>query len=150
MRALLNMRWTIFFGVMLGVFSAPVGQTWWHYVLAIYDDAKPVVVMAGTLVQRDGPDGVVLHLAGEKKRSCRYLSMQAYTILRDGRLSDASAFRIDKPADGHSKPLGLFDLGLWRIWPVTHDAAAVEVYAHYDCDDRIVITRIATVALSRS
>lgn len=140
-----QMRWTVLLAAFAGFFLAPVGQTWWRSVLYGYDDARPVVVMTGKLVSRNG-DEVYIHMGGKKMRQCDYLRVQAYSRAMDGRLSDSYIRRVDIAERGDSKPIGAFDLGTWRIWPVG-DAVGVVVYVQHDCDGRLVTTKIADVPI---
>jgi len=96
-----------------------------------WDHTAPVVVAKGELVSRE-PDNVVIRLAGEKKRECRYVGIQAYSKMQDDTLRDASIRRVDQMANENTRPLGKFDMGVWDIRPTT-GATAVEVYVQHSC-----------------
>lgn len=141
-KAASTMPITVVLAVLVGVAIAPGGGFDWLY--ALYDDVRPVVTMSGTLVSRDA-DSALIDIAGEKHRSCQFLSIRAYSM-RDGTLMDANIERVDRPQDGHTKPVGRYDIGRWRVWPVKH-AVGVKVYVKHSCDGRLVLTKISEVAL---
>ena len=142
---LVSMRWTVLVGALIGVLIAPAGQSGWRAISGLYDETWPVVVMQGHLVGRV-EDAVVVEVAGEKRRDCRYLRIQAFARGVDGALRDVFAMRQDRPEAGATKPLGTFNIGRWKIWP-TDDAVAVLMYSQHDCSGRIVQTKIADVLL---
>lgn len=111
---------------------------------ALYDELRPVVVMRGVLLERR-PGEVLVEIAGEKLRPCRYNAMHAYAV-RGGVRSDASIAREDRPVDGHTKPPGKYNIGIWRVWPVA-GAERVVVYVSHTCDGRLVATNVAEIDL---
>lgn len=148
-----NLRWSWVFSIALGVFIAPVISNWSdnllnHYHEA-YDQGNPVVVMSGTLVKQDAESAYV-HMAGTKQvnrsSECTYVRVKAYTRNAAGVMKDAYIQRVDMPEDGHNKPPGNFDIGVWRIWP-KDDASSVVVYAIHSCNGRQVRTVIADVVI---
>ena len=96
-----------------------------------WDHFSPVVIARGELVARE-PDNVVIRLAGEKKRECRYAGIQAYSKMPDDTLRDASIRRVDQMANDLTRPIGKFEMGVWDIRPTT-GATAVEVYVQHSC-----------------
>jgi hypothetical protein len=132
-------------GAFLGGAVVPAIQSG----LEAFDQANPVVVMRATLEQSDA-DQIVIRLAGEKRRDCQYLSMQAYTRMRGSDLlRDAYMQRIDTPETGVTRPIGVYEsFGTWRIWP-RNEATAVAVYAQHSCGGRLVISRVADLILPR-
>lgn len=142
---LVSMRWTVLAGALIGMLVAPAGQSAWRYIVSLYDEAWPVVAMHGHLVGR-AEDAVVVEVEGEKLRDCRYARIHAFARGVDGALRDAFAVRQDHPEAGATKPLGVYNIGRWKIWP-TDDAVAVLMYSQHDCGGRIVQTKIADVML---
>ena len=147
MRVLTSMKWTIMFSIVLGVFlsgifAQPIKEAYLEY----YDVANPIVRMRGELVSQD-TDFVIVHIAGEKLRPCRYLRMLAYTS-KNGQLTDAYHSReLGFPDDSSTKPVGKMDVGYWRIYP-KQNADAVEMYVQHDCGGgRITTTQTAEVHL---
>lgn len=148
-----HLRWSWLGSILLGAALAPVVLSSVNGLLSdmrhAYDLANPVVEMQGVLVKED-VDAVLIHMAGTKspKRAgeCAYIRVQAYTRALDGVLRDAYIRRVDMPEDGHTKPAGAFDIGVWRIWP-KGEAVAVLVFALHDCGGRQVRTKIAEVSL---
>ena len=111
---------------------------------ALYDELFPVVAMTGRVVERRSGE-VLVEIAGEKLRSCRFNAMHAY-VSRSGVRSDASIAREDRAVDGHTKPLGRYNIGVWRVWS-TAGADLVVVYVSHTCDGRLVATNVAEVKL---
>lgn len=144
-KALAELRWSILGAAIVGAMVSPVGHSWWRAALSSYDEASPVVVMRGELIGRDA-DAVFLRIEGQKLRNCTYLRVQAYAKDSDGQLTDAYLQRVDRPERGDTKPTGNYSIGAWRVWPAT-GAAAVLVYVQHDCDGRLVVTKIAEVAV---
>lgn len=139
----LQMPWTVLFGALVGFALAPASHTWWLTGLRYYDEVKPVVRMSSRLLAHDG-DGILVTFSGEKLRACIYLRIQAYTVMPEGALEDAYIRRADLPERGDTKPLGVYSLGTWRIWPVS-GAKGVLIYVQHDCDGRLVQTRIGHI-----
>lgn len=139
------MPWTVLAGVALGLVLAPGGGVDWAY--SLYDDLYPVVRMHGILVSNDRLNGAVLRISGDKLRPCVFLAVRPYAE-RDGLLVDVNTERVDRPSDGHTKPTGSYDIGLWRVWPVT-GAQRVKMFVKHSCDGRLVVTKIADVELPR-
>lgn len=139
-RALLDMRWTIVLSVLTGVLLSYVIKPW-----ALYDMIFPIVSMEAQVVQKN-PAEVIVKLTGSRNRgNCLYLGPQAYTEVGK-RLSDLYMDRIDKPADGKSRPVGDFDFGVWRIWP-TEKTRNLVIYMTYNCSGRYVEVRAVEMAL---
>lgn len=135
------MRWTILLAIVIGVALSPISKV----PAILYDLTFPVVVMHSKLVSRDG-EYVTIHMWGEKRRGCKFLGVRGYSLSKGGELRDASIVRVDMPETGNTRPTGLFDIGHWRVWPVS-GSVAMSVYSQHDCDGRILNTMIAEVAL---
>jgi hypothetical protein len=139
--------------MLLGVALAPVVLDLVNSTLERYrhqyDIDNPIVTMRGVLVESNTEE-VLVHMAGTKSAArsdkCTYVRVQAYTRDADGLMRDAYIKRVDMAEDGHTKPPGDFDIGVWRIWP-RGDAVAVLVFALHDCGGRQVRTKIAEVTL---
>lgn len=136
--AVRSMRWTILASLALGALMATLTPAAW------LDSLFPVVTMRAEIVTKH-PAEIVMRLIGTKHRDCRYEGINAFARMGD-LLRDLHMDRIDKPADGQTKPKGRFDFGTWRVWP-TANTKLVEVYVQYDCGGRSVFVRAAEVAL---
>lgn len=145
-RSLLEQRWTVAIGGLIGFLIAPVGQGLWAAALDVYDAHRPVAMISTASVVAREADAVMVEMTVRKLRDCTYIRMQAFGSSKGGALSDAYMRRIDRPEDGSTKPMGEFSIGTWRIWPVG-GASSVIVYAQHDCGGRIVQTRLAQVAI---
>lgn len=142
----IDMRWWWMWGVIVGLVAGQSFQSIKLSVLSVYDSIYPVTEMNGNLVHRDG-DSAWIRIAGTKTgRDCVFLSIQAYGTDDIGVRRDAMLERIDGVVDGHSKPPGEYDLGIWRIWTLGLSTGA-EVWVSHDCDGRRVVTQIAKVQL---
>lgn len=140
-RQLLDMRWTLSAAVVIGLALSPAA----NLPYLIYDALVPVVRMQGELVSKT-EDSVVVHIWGSKSRECKYLGLQAFSTGPNGNRRDANITRLDMPSAGATKPKGEFDIGNWKLWPVT-GAVSVQVYVQHDCDGRILNAQIAEVVL---
>lgn len=114
--------------------------------LGIYDAVLPVVEMKGELVSRDG-DMVVLHITGRKNRECQYGGLQAYSVDVEGERRDALYAKVGQAETARTKPIGVYDIGFWRVWPVTTGSVGVVMYVQHYCNGRMVMTQIAEVGL---
>lgn len=144
MRGLRELRLTILLAIAVTLI---VSQTLVPIILDLrqaYINAAPVVAVQGELINR-GSNSATLHLWGEKLRACTYVKVNAYT-LHDGMMVDASTIRIDAPDNHATRPLGPFDMGEWRVWPVA-GASKILIFVQHDCNGRVVITKIAEVDL---
>ena len=141
-----EMRWTILTAVVVGYMLSPFTQLGASTFFKMYDALWPVVTAHGELVSRD-TDSIYVHITGTKHRDCQYLQMDSYYTTPAGMLRDANEFRTDQlPVDGTSKPTGLFDIGIWRVFPVS-EASSVQMYVEHSCAGRLVVTKIAEVTL---
>jgi hypothetical protein len=143
-----RMPWSTLAGIVIGVFVVLVTPTWVGPLRDAYDSSFPVLRMSGTVVARDD-DSVTLHIRGEKLRGeeCRLLSVYGYAVGPSGRLSDATATRVDQQPTARVRDAGDYDIGHWRVRPVTSDAVAVKVVAQHDCVGRVVLSTIAEANL---
>lgn len=143
-RSIIDMRWTAIIAFAIGVWMAPAGQAMWNAGMDYYDESYPVLNMTGRLERQDD-NNVWIRVSGEKLRECSYIRVQAYTRNK-GVLTDAFHMRDDRPETGHTKPLGTYSIGMWRIWP-KGDADTVLMYVQSACDGRLVMTLVAEVSL---
>lgn len=144
-RATFGMPFTIVLGLSLGAVLVPAGTYFADAIAAQYDETFPVVEIRGTLVSvADGE--AVISMSGKKNRECTYIGIRAYSLGKDGNLSDAFIARTDTPINGNTRPVGSFVIGTWRVWPLP-DSRGITVYANHLCGSRIVLTKIADVAL---
>jgi hypothetical protein len=124
-------------GLVLGGAVAPVVQSGFD----AFDRTNPVLVVTTTIVEAE-TDAIVVHIVGSKERECSYIGMQAYTRDATGQMRDAFIDRIDRPERGGTKPLGHYDMGVWRIWPRAK-GDAVLIYSNHSCNGRLVLTKLA-------
>ena len=109
------------------------------------EDAKPVVVMTGTIVKKDST-GIWVHIRGTKAKTCEFMFLTAFAS-KDGVKTQAMFESANiLPIDGSTKPVGDYDLGLWHIWPV-NGADHAYAYVQHKCDGKIVVSEIANVKL---
>ena len=113
----------------------------------ISDKAWPVSEGSAHVVDRSD-NRVTIRMQVRKIRDCKYLQLQAYSIMLGGVLREAYAKRTDKLAQGQTKPPGItWDAGVWDIWP-TDGATGIVLWAQYDCgDNRLISTKLAEVTL---
>ena len=134
--------WTVLFAlVFVGMMQPllPMLERWW-------EKNTPVVDMRGEVVTKTG-NSVLIHITGEKIRQCVFVRLTAMTVGKSGALVDAYLERSDgKPQDGSTKPTGMYDLGLWRVWPTDGSLKAV-VFAQHTCGGEVVVSKIAEVTL---
>lgn len=133
-------------GLFLGAIAPdliPGARSWFDMTF------RPVVVMSGRLVDVSEQQALV-RIAGEKRRSCDFAGISAYALDPAGFGRDVKLSRADGiPQDGHTKPTGNFDLGVWRIDGIGH-AVRAQVWVTHFCQGRRVVTKIADVALDRA
>jgi len=138
LRQLLTMRWTVVISLAVGAVLSNITPAAW------FDSIFPVVSMNAEVVAKSY-DEVVLKLSGTKHRDCKYISIDAFSRHGD-LLRDLDMVRVDRPAEGGTKPKGSFDFGVWKIWP-TNDTKMVTVYVRYDCSGRDVFVNVAEVQI---
>lgn len=136
----LKTYWRLILGFFVGLMLFPISQLMGPSLGSGYDFLFPVVVMDGDILQRQ-PDFVDVHIWGEKRRNCKYMNLQAYTREKN-LMHDAKISRIDGPNVGNTKPLGTFDIGVWRVTPIENRTSVV-VFVRHDCSGRVVLTKIA-------
>ena len=140
-----NIWGSILAGLLLGLLGGHLINGLVDMLNEQYDDWRPVVKITGKRVSAEG-NAVLIHMAGAKLRNCEYLRVSAFTADVSGSMRDAHIGREARRETGETKPLGSFDLGVWRLWP-TDGALRAIVYISHQCGDRIVRTKIADVAL---
>lgn len=133
--------------VIFGALTGLAMVLWWPLVVDLVeratDTAYPVVVSQSRLVSRTDTEAVVA-VTLTKQRVCEFSSLQAYSRMRDGVLHSAHAERVDFPVSGVSRPVGTYDAGRWRVWPIS-GAEGVVLYVQHDCNGRIVSSTFADV-----
>lgn len=143
-------HWAAWFGLACGAFLMPtLLDVWKDYRLereVIYQRSLPVVTMTGSIVGR-GNGYVLIHMAGTKHRDCKYLGLVAYSASREGVNFDANIRRDDLAEKADTKAPGVYDIGIWRVWPVHDVAASVVVKVRHECNGVEVATVIANVGL---
>lgn len=141
-------RWTILFGVVVGVLLSPAVPHTWSALLGGFDNAYPVVNMTGVMVERDA-ESVTLAISGAKIRDCRYMGIQAFTADAVGEMTDAYRSRVDIPEQIQTKPPGVYSIGRWRVWPVNQLAKRILLFTQHECGGRVVTTKIADVEVNK-
>jgi hypothetical protein len=146
MKSLFDMRYTLIFSALCGYALATSGAT--LNLFSLYDHFFPVVTMQGKLVGRGDDGSVFVHITGTKNRDCQFLQIDSYSTNKMGFVRDANEERVGGyPVNGASKPVGTYDLGVWRVFPVDKDAIRSRMYVEHSCNRRIVYTLISDVAL---
>ena len=135
---------TILSGVVIGVLFSPLSFGLTDVLMAPFDKVYPVVEMQGVIVSR-GQSSVDVRIGGTKNRDCTYLGIQAYAH-KNGKLNDLNILRVDITEKGDTKQTGIYDIGVWRMWP-TDNASKVTVMVQHICAGRLVTTKIAEVDL---
>lgn len=135
---------SILAGVMIGVLFSPLSFGLLDVLMTPVDRVWPVVEMRGVLVSR-GLSSVDVRMAGTKNRECTYLNLQAYAA-KGGVQHDLNIQRVDLTERGDTKQPGIYDIGVWRMWP-TDGASKVTVMVQHLCAGRLVATKVAEVAL---
>jgi hypothetical protein len=147
MRDLMAMPYALAFGALIGLFLSPMWSTITEVSNRQYDSLFPVVTGQARIVGRESEtDAVLLKLDGEKMRACKYVGIDAYNVHADGRSSDAHIARIDRPYTGNTKPVGMIDMGVWRVWPIA-GAKYISIVTQHNCGGRDVLTELARVEL---
>ena len=135
---------SILLGVVIGVLFSPLSFGLTDILMTPFDRVYPVVEMKGVLIARTG-SSVDVRMAGTKNRDCNYIGLQAYAY-RGGAQHDLNIQRVDVVEKGDTKQPGVYDIGIWRMWP-TDGATKVTVMVQHICAGRLVTTKIAEVAL---
>ena len=146
-RIAFDMPLTIIFGLALGGLLVPFGNLIGDELSELYDDAFPVVEMSTTLVVAANGEAVIA-MSGKKNRDCTYVGIRAYSLDRDGNMSDAHITRTDGITESGTRPVGSFIVGTWRIWPIP-DSSGISVYANHLCGSRMVLTKIAGLTIPK-
>lgn len=149
-QSILDNKWTMFTAIAV----AWAVNTWIapHLIKEHEDSTKqaaaelPVVQMVGSLVAKPA-NTAIIHIVGRKLRACEFVNMTAYTHVGSGAFVDAFLERVDAaPAIVSTKPVGNYDLGNWRVWPIA-GATEVDIFLQHRCDDTLVFSQIAEVKL---
>lgn len=146
-RVTFNMPITIVVGIVLGALLVPVGTSFTDWLAKQYDKSFPVVVMSGILLSMSNNEAVIA-LQGRKLRECAYLRTRAYAMDGDGDMHDTYIARADMPETGETRPVGAFQIGVWRVWPLPNSRSVV-IYTNHLCGSRIVVTRAADIDLTK-
>jgi hypothetical protein len=137
-------RWTwapIAVGAVAGLFALPLGQFIATAVFEAFDIHNPVLRATSRVIARDA-DQIILSISVRKVRACHYLRMQAFGVARGGDMVDINLARTDRAEDGETRPVGEYNIGTWRVWPVAGSKAVV-IYSNHLCDGRMVLSKVA-------
>ena len=149
--AVWRQHWAVFVGLIVGALILPgaddAWQKWRFEREREAEQSTPVVVASGKIVERTATS-VLIHITGTKLRECRFMGLQAYTVDTGGVMTAAQLERVGVPMMAHSRPLGPFDAGTFRVWPLVDDARGVTIYVSYQCGVHEVRALLAQVALN--
>ena len=126
---------------MLAAYSIP-----WPAALEIYDRLQPVLTLHTQVIFRTS-DSVTLRLTGERhyNRDCTSRGIFAFSKM-NGVLSYVNIVRTQIKSTNESEPPGVYDFGVWMLWPV-EGVGAVVVYVRYDCGGRDVFVQSEDIKL---
>lgn len=133
-------------GVLAGLVLVPMTDLSVTALREWHDRRNPVIVVTSASVIERTEDSITIALVGEKKRECWYVGVSAFSFLPNLPQRDAYIMRIDMPASGATRPLGLQDMGTWRIWPTT-GARRIETWITHQCEGRLVRSLMAGIDL---
>lgn len=146
-------HWSIIVGLVLGAVFIPIFQDEWAAWRMernlISEQGTPVVQASAEIIKRDH-DSVVLHVTGTKLRDCKLVGTQAYSVMNKV-MSLARMERVYPfPLEYVQRPVGPFDMGHVRVWPVGSSAHEVVLYALHTCGAQTIEVRstLARVALN--
>lgn len=153
MLAIIRHHWSIFLGLAVGAVLIPVvneeWKTWRHDVRIAAEQGTPVVEATATILRRD-EDSVILHVTGHKLRDCKLVGTQAFSVKNSVMMVARMQRSGELPIDLTPRPVGAFDMGAVRVWPVGQDADEVVLYALHTCGALNIEVRstLARVALN--
>lgn len=145
-RVTFGMPFTIVFSVIVGVAAVPLAGVLVDGIYSQYDRIFPVVEASGALISQ-GNDEAVVAIGGSIRRNCIRLRLQAYALGTDGNMYDAFIVRTDMPEKPDTRPLGSFQVGTWRVWPLPN-SRGLSIYVSHLCGSRIVLTKIVDLPLT--
>ena len=108
-----------------------------------------MVQATATIIRREA-DAVVLRVTGVKLRDCKLVGTQAFSV-RNSVMTAATMERHGPiPIAMIPRPVGYFDMGEVRVWPVGADAEEVVLYALHVCGAKEIEVRstLARVGLN--
>ena len=128
--------WTIVFAlifVLLAQWVGPVvGRAW--------NASSPVVNFTYSIVAQTDYS-VTVNIAGDKLRDCDYVSVMALVGGENSTKRDINIMRVDKPSTGSSRPVGPYNLGDWKMWPVINGEIPSIILQH-NCQGVIMFYEI--------
>lgn len=136
--------WSVIIGVLVGAVLLPVVQTEWssfstaRRILA--EQGTPVVNAAAEIRRRES-GAVVLHVTGEKLRDCKLIGTQAFSVRKSVMTSARMEREWPFPLALTHRPIGPFDMGMIKVWPVGDDADEVVLYVLHTCGTHNVEVR---------
>lgn len=143
--------WHLFAGLIVGAILIPiVAREWDGWRDEVHRQEQISTPVIKTQVEIAGRDAasVTIHVTGEKLRACVFVGLQAFAIDKSGVMTLANIARPDNTGPRPvTRPVGRFDAGLWRIWPLDVDADSVRVYIVHNCDGVDVHSVFAQVAI---
>lgn len=99
-----------------------------------------MVQASAEIIKRDH-DSIVLHVTGTKLRECRLVGTQAYSVMNKvmsvARMERVYPFALEYV----QRPVGPFDMGHVRVWPVGSSAQEVVLYALHTCGAKNIEVR---------
>ena len=143
--------WHMLAGLLIGALLMPIAyrewDAWRDSSAMLAERGTPVIQSSGRIVERSA-DSVVVHITGEKLRDCKIVGIQGFSLNLSGVMTAASIVKLTAHLPQLTdRPVGPFDAGFWRIWPVSADARKVRVYVLHACNGVEVRSILAEVAL---
>jgi len=146
-------HWSVLLGMTVGAVLLPVVHeewTTWRIERAIIaEQGQPVVQASATIIRREA-DAVVLHVTGVKLRDCKLVGTQAFSVRNSVMLAAKMERSGPVPVAMIQRPVGAFDMGEVKVWPVNLDAEEIVVYALHTCGAQNIEVRstLARVGLN--
>lgn len=145
MKAALWLIWRNALSIMLGamamLLAVAFASTIATRALEAYDREHPVWVEPAVRIVAAEPGAVTVDVHASKVRPCRFLRLHAQAENAAGFARDARIERVDQPMVGRTKPLGLQQLGVFRI-SLPASSAAAAIYVENACEGRTVVSEL--------
>lgn len=144
MLSIIRNHWSIGAGFLAGIFLLPVISeeygAWRDTRALIAEQGTPVVQAEAVIVSREA-SAVVLRVTGVKLRDCKLVGTQAFSVTRSVMTTARMEREGPVPINMIPRPIGPFDMGEVRVWPVGVNADEVVLYALHTCGTRNIEVR---------
>ena len=140
-----EMPWVVLLSLFFGTCIYAYGPILRRAALDSYYSIFPVVQYKSEVIGKMVDDSVMIHVFGKKLRDCMALvnSIETYAI-RDGIYYDVDEMKVKGFVS--SRPVGIVDLGVWKVWPV-QGADHIKSFILHDCDGYIVRSVVIDIRL---